>query len=146
LRTRDCASRSSGSYEEPLSSLLLTHPEMQSLVAQSPRLGEQCRVAWRRSMTAPGVSSRHSAAVRAPTSVTSRRVMAEHGIAISEIAQYLRHSNERVTFSTYARYSPAHLRQAAAPEYDDPVQANQKSATLIEAKSLPDMVGATGIE
>lgn len=52
---------------------------------------------------------RHSAAVH----------MAEDGVPISEIAQFLGHSNERITYSTYARFSPDYLRGAAAAlEYD----------------------------
>ncbi len=47
---------------------------------------------------------RHSAAVW----------MAEAGRPMSEIAQYLGHSDSRVTERVYARYSPDYLRQAAA--------------------------------
>jgi len=39
--------------------------------------------------------------------------MAEAGITMDEIAQYLGHSDVRITASTYARYSPEHLRKAA---------------------------------
>lgn len=46
---------------------------------------------------------RHSAAVW----------MAEAGIPIPEIAQYLGHSNPATTYSIYARYSPEHLRKAS---------------------------------
>jgi integrase len=46
---------------------------------------------------------RHSAAVH----------MAEAGIPMSEIAQFLGHSSTAVTERTYARYSPGHLRRAA---------------------------------
>lgn len=46
---------------------------------------------------------RHTAAVR----------MAEAGTPMSEIAQYLGHSNTATTEKTYARYSPEHLRTAA---------------------------------
>jgi integrase len=46
---------------------------------------------------------RHTAAVH----------MAEAGVPIAEIAQYLGHSSESVTFKTYARYSPDYLRRAA---------------------------------
>lgn len=46
--------------------------------------------------------------------------MAEAGIPMSEISQYLGHENERVTYQLYARFSPQFLRQAAAVlEYDD---------------------------
>lgn len=46
---------------------------------------------------------RHTAAVR----------MAEAGRPMSEIAQYLGHTNTATTEKTYARYSPDHLRTAA---------------------------------
>ncbi|WP_223814225.1 tyrosine-type recombinase/integrase [Roseicitreum antarcticum] len=46
---------------------------------------------------------RHTAAVR----------MAEAGRPMSEIAQYLGHTNTATTEKTYARYSPEHLRTAA---------------------------------
>lgn len=47
---------------------------------------------------------RHSAAVW----------MAEGGIGFEEIAQYLGHSDSRITERVYARYSPTYLRKAAA--------------------------------
>jgi integrase len=47
---------------------------------------------------------RHTAAVR----------MAEAGIEMPAIAQYLGHSSTRVTERVYARYSPDYLRRAAA--------------------------------
>lgn len=47
---------------------------------------------------------RHSAAVW----------MAEAGIPMEEIAQYLGHSDPRVTARHYARYSPTYLRRAAS--------------------------------
>jgi integrase len=37
--------------------------------------------------------------------------MAEDGHSMAEIAQVLGHTNESVTFRTYARYSPTHLRK-----------------------------------
>jgi integrase len=46
---------------------------------------------------------RHSAAVH----------MAESGVPMSEIAQFLGHSSETVTYRVYARFSPDHLRRAA---------------------------------
>ncbi|WP_423227683.1 tyrosine-type recombinase/integrase [Salipiger profundus] len=46
---------------------------------------------------------RHTAAVH----------MAEAGISMSEISQYLGHSNTSITERVYARYSPTHLRRAA---------------------------------
>jgi integrase len=53
---------------------------------------------------------RHSAAVH----------MAEEGVPMEEIAQFLGHSDVDVTRKVYARYSPDYLRKAAAAlEYDD---------------------------
>lgn len=46
---------------------------------------------------------RHSAAVW----------MAESGVSMSEIAQYLGHTNTNITYRVYARYSPEHLKDAA---------------------------------
>ncbi|MFC3059641.1 tyrosine-type recombinase/integrase [Paenirhodobacter populi] len=46
---------------------------------------------------------RHTAAVH----------MVEAGIPIAEVAQFLGHSNPTVTYSTYGRFSPDHLRKAA---------------------------------
>jgi integrase/plasmid stability protein len=46
---------------------------------------------------------RHTAAVH----------MAEAGVGMDEIAQYLGHSDVRITASVYARFSPDHLRRAA---------------------------------
>jgi len=40
--------------------------------------------------------------------------MAEAGISMSEISQYLGHSNTTITERVYARYSPDYLRKAAA--------------------------------
>ncbi|UYV37067.1 tyrosine-type recombinase/integrase [Rhodobacteraceae bacterium D3-12] len=52
---------------------------------------------------------RHTAAVH----------MAEAGVSMEEIAQFLGHSDSRITASVYARYSPEHLRKAAsALEFD----------------------------
>lgn len=47
---------------------------------------------------------RHSAAVW----------LAEDGHSMDEIAQFLGHENSRITFKTYARYSPGYLRRLAA--------------------------------
>lgn len=47
---------------------------------------------------------RHSAAVW----------MAEDGVSMAEIGQYLGHTDEKVTYRTYARFSPEHLRKAAS--------------------------------
>jgi integrase len=46
---------------------------------------------------------RHSAAVH----------MAEAGVPMDEISQYLGHSNVQITSSVYARFSPQHLSKAA---------------------------------
>jgi integrase len=39
--------------------------------------------------------------------------MAEADVPMSQIAQYLGHTDERTTFRVYARYTPEHLRKAA---------------------------------
>jgi integrase len=53
---------------------------------------------------------RHSAAVH----------LAEDGISMDEIAQWLGHSNVNTTRQVYARYSADYLREAAAAlEFDD---------------------------
>jgi integrase len=54
------------------------------------------------SSTSPHVL-RHSAAVH----------MVESGVSMAEVAQYLGHSSETVTYRVYARFSPDHLRKAA---------------------------------
>jgi integrase len=60
---------------------------------------------------------RHSAAVH----------MAEAGVPMEEIAQYLGHSDVGVTRRTYARFSPDYLKGAAsALEYDDLGSMNQR--------------------
>jgi integrase len=46
---------------------------------------------------------RHTAAVH----------LVQAGTPIDQVAQYLGHSNTAITYSTYARYSPDHLRDAA---------------------------------
>jgi integrase len=47
---------------------------------------------------------RHSAAVH----------MAESGVPMEEIGQYLGHNDARTTYRIYARFSPSYLRRAAA--------------------------------
>tara|TARA_R110000737_G_scaffold352550_2_gene399029 strand:- start:1071 stop:2105 length:1035 start_codon:yes stop_codon:yes gene_type:complete len=44
---------------------------------------------------------------------TAGRFMAEAGVPIEEIAEYLGHTNPNITRSTYARFSPDFLRRAA---------------------------------
>lgn len=44
---------------------------------------------------------------------TAGRFMAEAGVPIEEIAEYLGHSNPNITRSTYAKFSPDYLRRAA---------------------------------
>ncbi|TMV81706.1 site-specific integrase [Thioclava sp. BHET1] len=44
---------------------------------------------------------------------TAGRLMAEAGVPIDEIAQYLGHTNPNVTRSTYSKFSPEYLRKAA---------------------------------
>jgi hypothetical protein len=72
---------------------------------------------------------RHSAAVR----------MAEDGVPMEEIASYLGHSDVNVTRKVYARFSPDHLRGAAAAlELDDltapPGSTNQRAVRKGSAK------------
>lgn len=45
---------------------------------------------------------------------TAAAWMAEAGVPMDEIAQYLGHSDPRITYRVYARYSPSYLRRAAA--------------------------------
>ncbi len=63
---------------------------------------------------------RHSAAIW----------MAEGGIPMSEIAQYLGHSDTKVTERTYARYSPDYLRKAS-----DLLQLNPANTPYNEVKN-----------
>lgn len=44
---------------------------------------------------------------------TAGRFMAEAGIPIEEIAQYLGHTNPNITRATYGQFSPSYLRKAA---------------------------------
>lgn len=63
-----------------------------------------------------------AAAIRAGLSHASPHVMrhsaavwmAEAGVDFEEIAQYLGHSDSRITAKVYARFSPTHLRRAAS--------------------------------
>jgi integrase len=63
------------------------------------RAAERAGVAW-----ATPHTLRHSSAVH----------MAESGVPMSEISQYLGHSSTSVTERVYARYSPSYLKRAAA--------------------------------
>lgn len=57
---------------------------------------------------------------------TAGRFMAEAGVPIEEIAQYLGHANPNVTRSTYAQFSPDYLRKASgALEFLPPVRFNE---------------------
>jgi integrase len=44
---------------------------------------------------------------------TSAVMMAEAGVPMSEIAQFLGHGSTSITERTYARFSPEHLKRAA---------------------------------
>lgn len=44
---------------------------------------------------------------------TAARLMVEGGIPMREVAQYLGHTNEQVTYQIYARYSPEYMQDAA---------------------------------
>jgi hypothetical protein len=76
--------------------------------------------------------------------------MAEAGIPIEVIAQYLGHEDANVTRKKYARYSPTYLREAAAAlEFDDLGSMNLESTTFSdeEMPEVPDLVvGGRGIE
>jgi len=39
--------------------------------------------------------------------------MAEAGVPMAEIAQYMGHSDPKITYRIYARYSPTYLQRAA---------------------------------
>jgi integrase len=68
---------------------------------------------------------RHSAAVH----------MAEDGVSMDEVAQYLGHDDVATTRKVYARFSPGHLRRAAAAlEYDDLGTLNRKRTSQGTAK------------
>lgn len=108
---------------------------------QSVRRG--LKAAARRAGIAGPVSPhllRHSAAVH----------MAEAGIPMEEIAQYLGHEDVGVTRKVYARFSPAHLQRAAAVlDYDGSGSSNHPSTTFSGQipPEIPEIVvGATGIE
>jgi len=83
---------------------------------------------------------RHSAAVH----------MAEAGVSMEVIAQYLGHEDVNVTRKVYARFSPTYLKQAAAVlEYDDLGasrfnEPEEHYSNLLQV--IEKMVGATGIE
>ncbi len=83
---------------------------------------------------------RHSAAVH----------MAEAGISMEEIAQFLGHEDVNVTRRIYARFSPSFLQRAAAVlNYDDLGSMNLAATSQIPQTppEVPDyLVGATGIE
>jgi len=80
---------------------------------------------------------RHSAAVH----------MAEAGIPMEEIAQYLGHEDVSVTRRVYARFSPTHLRKAAAVlDYDQSGSTNQEVTSFPPPEMPKYVVGATGIE
>lgn len=57
---------------------------------------------------------------------TAGRFMAEAGVPIEEIAEYLGHTNPNITRSTYARFSPDYLRKASSSlEFGGPVSVQQ---------------------
>jgi hypothetical protein len=77
---------------------------------------------------------RHSAAVH----------MAEDGIPMEEIAQFLGHADVGITRRVYARFSPTYLRKAAKSVDFGPL--DHSGLRRVGAMSLKRMVGATGIE
>jgi len=76
--------------------------------------------------------------------------MAEAGIPMEDIAQYLGHDDVTVTRRVYARFSPDYLRRAASVlEYDDLGSLSLESTTFSDEnlqKMAEKVVGATGIE
>jgi hypothetical protein len=70
--------------------------------------------------------------------------MAEDGVPMEEIAQFLGHSNVSITRRVYARFSPIYLRKAAKSVDFGPL--DHSGLKLVGAMSLKRMVGATGIE
>jgi hypothetical protein len=81
---------------------------------------------------------RHSAAVH----------MAEAGLSMEVIAQYLGHEDANVTRKKYARYSPTYLREAAAAlEFDDLGSMNQKSTTFSDERmsEVPEFMVADAV-
>lgn len=57
---------------------------------------------------------------------TAGRFMAEAGVPMEEIAQFLGHTNPTVTRSTYAKFSPSYLRNAAgALEMHSPISVQR---------------------
>jgi integrase len=83
---------------------------------------------------------RHSAAVH----------MAEDGVNMEEIQQFLGHEDIETTRKIYARFGPDYLRNAAkALEFDDLGSMDQSALPKSDEKSLfllDNLVGATGIE
>ena len=83
---------------------------------------------------------RHSAAVH----------MAEDGVSMEEIQQFMGHEDIETTRKIYARFSPTYLKRAAkALEIDDLGSMNQRTlpnSDDLSLISLENMVGATGIE
>ena len=76
--------------------------------------------------------------------------MAEAGVSMEVIAQYLGHEDVNVTRKVYARFSPTYLKQAAAVlEYDDlgTFRFNEPEGHYSNPlQVIEKMVGATGIE
>ena len=83
---------------------------------------------------------RHSAAVH----------MAEDGVSMEEIQQFLGHEDIETTRKIYARFSPNYVKRAAkALEIDDLGSMNQRTlpnSDDLALISVDNMVGATGIE
>ncbi len=89
-----------------------------------------CRCKQRPNSSSESISKPHSAAVH----------MAEAGIPMDEIAQYLGHENVDVTRSVYARFSPTYLRKAASVlEYDDLRFNEPKNASFLDQQALQSL-------
>jgi integrase len=62
--------------------------------------------------------------------------MAEAGVSMEEIAQYLGHRDVGITRKVYARFSPDYLRKAAAAlEYDDLADAGSVNQRAVRKTS-----------
>src|SRR5262245_22040962 len=76
--------------------------------------------------------------------------MAEDGVSMEEIQQFMGHEDIETTRKIYARFSPTYLKRAAkALDIDDLGSMNQRTLPNSDDQpliSLDKMVGATGIE
>ena len=75
--------------------------------------------------------------------------MAEAGVPMSEIAQYLGHADSRVTERVYARYSPDYLRKAGATlEIGVPprsIEPDHEGWSINSSRTLPQITSRNGL-